>query len=281
MQTSVDLFTSPYKNFSEELYSDIRQEVYGEDIGQTSWLFADEFRRYFSLLGLTAESRVLDIASGSGGPALFMAKETGCSVTGIDVNEDGVANARKLAQKNGLDGKVTFVQADASGVLPFEASGFDAVVCIDSINHLKNREGLLREIYRVLKDRGRFLFTDALVMTGLLTSEEIAVRSSLGVFVLGPAGENRRQLQKAGFDRISEADVTENAVAVSQRWYEARRKRQADLLRLEAENNYRGIQRFLRMVHRLSAEGRMSRFLYTAEKPDTALPQMPIAAHFL
>jgi hypothetical protein len=78
-----------YELVADELYATIRRETFGEEIGQFSWLTADEYRRFFALLGIDARSDVLEVASGSGGPAIFMAQETGCRVTGLDIHQAG------------------------------------------------------------------------------------------------------------------------------------------------------------------------------------------------
>jgi hypothetical protein len=67
-----------YGTFADEIEAAVRSEAFGEEIGQNSWLTADEHRGFFQLLELRASSQVLDVASGSGGPALFMARTTGC-----------------------------------------------------------------------------------------------------------------------------------------------------------------------------------------------------------
>ena len=69
---------------------------------------ANEYRQFFRLLELTANDHVLDVGSGSGGPALFLAREVGCRVTGVDMNEVGIQNGQTLAQQGGLADKVHF-----------------------------------------------------------------------------------------------------------------------------------------------------------------------------
>src|SRR4249920_543012 len=194
MEHKVELFYDTYKNYADELYKEIREETYGEDIGQTSWLTADEYRGFFDILKLSPNHKVLEVASGSGGPAVFMVKETGCQLVGIDINENGIENAKHLASENGLDGKIEFSLADASEQLPFPDESFDIIVSIDSINHFRSRDKVFSEFKRILKKGGRLLFTDAVVITGILTNEEIAIRSSLGYFLFVPKGENERLL---------------------------------------------------------------------------------------
>jgi SAM-dependent methyltransferase len=266
MKAKAELFTVTYKNYDENVYKEIRKETYGEDFGQNSWLTADEYRDFISQLNLTSESIVLEIASGSGGPAIFMTNETGCKITGIEINEEGVNTARKLAAENMLDDRLQFIQGDGAHSLPFPDNSVDALVCIDSMNHLKDRANVLKEFYRVLKPGGRLLYTDPIVITGIVTNEEIALRSSIGFFLFVPADENERLISEAGFKNIQSRNVTENMATVSRKWRDAREKRKKELLKIEEENNFNGLQAFFNTVYLVSSENRLSRIMFRALK---------------
>ncbi len=266
MPKQVDLYHSTYGHFASGVLQEIRRETYGTDIGQNSWLTVDEFRQFFDMLAITRESNVLEVASGSGGPALFMAQMVGCQVTGVDINENGIANANNMATAQSLGVRVRFQLVDASQPLPFDDQSFHAIVCIDSINHLHNRSAVLGEWHRVLKSGGRVLFTDPIVLTGILSSDEIAIRSSIGYFLFVPFGENERLLKAAGFELLSSSDVTENEAMVSKRWHDARRDRREELLKIEDQPTFEGLQKFLDVVHRLSKEKRLSRIAFLARK---------------
>jgi hypothetical protein len=67
-----------YHTVSDNVRTAVRREVFGEDIGQASWLTVDEYRAFFAWLDLHADQHVLDVACGSGGPALFLARMVGC-----------------------------------------------------------------------------------------------------------------------------------------------------------------------------------------------------------
>ena len=79
----------------------IRGETFGQDIGQNSWLTVDEYDRFIAWLQLEPGQHVLEVASGSGGPALYLARHAGCRVTGIDCNESGIATATRAAFQSG------------------------------------------------------------------------------------------------------------------------------------------------------------------------------------
>lgn len=267
MSQSVDLYGTAYGNFATDAWAQVRRDTYGEDFGQSSWVTGQEYRRFFRLLGLTATSHVLDVGCGSGGPALFLAREIGCPVTGVDINEAGIRAGLALAREAGLQDKVHFRHADVCEPLPFPDQAFDALVCMDVMCHLPDRRRLFDEWRRLLQPGGRALYTDPVVVTGLVSKDEFATRSSTGYFEFGPPAVNERLLGEAGFELLMTEDVTDNEVEVSQRWYAARQQRMDELIRLEGADTFAGLQRFLATVHRLTRERRLSRFLYLGRKP--------------
>src|SRR5512145_2574901 len=129
----IDLFDSTYAHFTERVLEVVRRETYGRDIGQNSWLTADEYDRFLSWLAPDAAHHLLEVASGSGGPARYAA-ERGCRVTGIDANASGVATANAAIAGTELAARLDFAVADANEPLPFDDATFDAMQCIDSMN---------------------------------------------------------------------------------------------------------------------------------------------------
>jgi SAM-dependent methyltransferase len=267
---SVNLYDNVYADFASEAELAVRREAYGEDLGQSSWLTAEEWLRFADRLGVTADSEVLEVGSGSGGPAVHLAEARRCRVTGVDINEHGVRNARALAEARGVADRARFEVIDAGRPLPFGDATFDAVVSNDAMCHIANRVAVLREWRRVLRPGGRALFTDAMVVTGVVSHEELATRSSIGFYLFVPPGANEAMLGEAGFAVLAVEDATPNAEAVARRWHDARARHRGPLVAREGEANFAGLQRFLQCVHLLSAERRLSRFAYLAETPRTS-----------
>jgi SAM-dependent methyltransferase len=198
---------------------------------------------------------------------LFLAEVIGCKVTGLDINEFGINNSNALARQRGLDSLARFQIADASQPLPFEQNTFDAVISNDAMCHLPKRLEVLKEWHRVLKSDGQMLFTDALVITGLVSHEEIAKRSSIGYYYYVPVGVNEKMIEAAGLELIRSEDLTPSAATVSRRWHDARTRYREEIIRLEGESNFEGLQEFLWCVHTLTSERRLSRYMYLARKP--------------
>ena len=244
MSNRVDLYTSTYGNFTEQVLAEVRRETYGEDIGQNSWITAEEYDTFYSRLKLAPQRHVLEVASGSGGPALYLARKHGCRITGIDINDEGLNAARQAASA----AKITtadFQSADVNQRLPFDAETFDAILCIDSMNHFRDRLGVLREWHRVLKAGRRILFTDPVVLTGPVSNEELAARSNIGFFLFVPPEVAARLVKEAGFHLLRREDVTGNIELTSGRWHAAANGTVMTYCRSRARNALRGSSVFL------------------------------------
>ena len=262
----VDLYDGAYGNYEAEVYRQIREETYGQDLGQTSWVSSEESAEIMRMLDLAGNSNVLEIGCGSGRYALHAASKTGCQVIGIDLNEPGIERAKKLAAAQDLSERVSFEVCDASKPLRFADATFDSVFSNDVLCHIPGREVVLQEICRVLKPAGRMLFSDALIIGGVISQQEIASRSAIGYYLFSPPGENERLIEKAGFHLLNATDTTSNASQVAERWREAREKRAAALIAMEGMQNFEGLQMFLSSVETLNRERRLLRRVYLAQK---------------
>lgn len=266
MLEKVDLYNGAYGHYDEDLHRQIRVETYGEDLGQTSWVTADESAEIVRLLNLTSSSHALEIGSGSGRYALQVAATSGCRITGLDVNEAGIATANRLAKERAVEDRVQFVQCDASLPLPYGEAAFDGVFSNDVLCHVPGRESVFHELFRVLKPGRKLIFSDALIVGGVISHQEIAARSSIGYYLFSPPGENERLLQNAGFTVLEARDTTASASRIAGRWHRAREKRAEALSGIEGEDNFAGLQKFLQAVETLTKEKRLQRRLYVAEK---------------
>jgi len=263
----VDHYDANYENFGSKVFTKVRQEAFGEDIGQTGWLTVEEQDQFISWLDLGAGTRLLDIACGSGRPTMRIAREIACDVVGVDLHEDAVASARAHAKDTGLDKRAEFHHANCGARLDFNDQTFDAIMCIDAINHLPDRRAVLDDWYRLTKPGGVVLFTDPIVVTGSITNQEVAVRASIGHFLFVPPGLNQEMLCEAGFTIERVENHTENMAKNARGWLEARGRHENELVELEGKDAFEGQQTFFETAARLAEENRLSRFAYLARKP--------------
>jgi SAM-dependent methyltransferase len=82
------------------------------DIGQECVLTPDEILALARRAGITAGTSVLDIGSGTGGPACYLAQQLGCRILGVDISEVGHAQALARARDAALSHLVQFQHGD-------------------------------------------------------------------------------------------------------------------------------------------------------------------------
>src|SRR5215813_12454847 len=261
-----DFYTVKYTSFGSDVATDLRREVFGEDIGQQGWRTAAEQAEIAEFVGIGKASHVLDVCCGSGGPSLALVQRTGCRLTGIDREEAGIAHARAQASARGLSDRAIFSLADCAGVLPFEDSSFDVVLCIDAIPHVPNRFGTLRERARLLRNKGRVVFTDNAVVTGEVSKSELDLRTASGFRLLVPPGLNEQAIKAAGLTLLRCDDTSAAMAEIGARMCSARLRHATALQQEEGTDGFQKRQRVYAIVTELAKSHRLSRFLYVAEK---------------
>src|SRR5580698_3721401 len=163
------------------------------------------------LTGIAADMSVLDVGSGVGGPARFLAATYGCRVTGVDLSEPFVEAARYLTERTGQSRQVSF-QAASALALPFDDGHFDVVLLQHVAMNIADRAQLYREIRRVLKSGGRFATFDVVLNSGDPHYPVPWARTPATSFLL-TAEATREAIEPAGFRAQAWRDDTEAARA--------------------------------------------------------------------
>jgi SAM-dependent methyltransferase len=162
------------------------------------------------LVGITADMSVLDVGSGVGGLARFLAATYGCRVMGVDLSEPFVEAARYLAERTQSE-QVSFETASALD-LPFGDGHFDVVLLQHVAMSVADRPRLYREIRRVLKRGGRFAIFDVVSNGGEPHYPVPWARTPATCFLL-TAVATREAIEPAGFRTLAWQDDTEAAKA--------------------------------------------------------------------
>jgi ubiquinone/menaquinone biosynthesis C-methylase UbiE len=115
--------------------------------------------RLMAQAAFTSIDHMLDVCSGMGGPARYIAWKSGCRVTGLDLTASRVAGAIALTQAARMSDRVDFVQGNALE-MPFEDNSFTRVIGQEAFAHIPNKKQLISECARVLKPGGRMVFSD-------------------------------------------------------------------------------------------------------------------------
>jgi ubiquinone/menaquinone biosynthesis C-methylase UbiE len=163
---------------------------YPDDFYHISFLTLAELRRLATDLRLSPGMTFADLACGMGGPGLWLARETGANLIGIDLSEVGVLQATRRAEALGLSGTTRF----ATGA--FEQTGIptatvDAVMSVDALQYSPDKRGAFEEICRIMRPSGRLAFT----------AFEVDAERSAGLPVIGvdTVADYRPLLEHTGF----------------------------------------------------------------------------------
>lgn len=107
-----------------------------------------------SMLEIQENMNVIDIACGKGSTTMLLAEKYGCHVTGIDISEELIQEARYMAKKKGLTHKVEFLIGDAMN-LPFQNNCFDIAISQAMLVLVEDKIKTIQETYRVIKPGGK------------------------------------------------------------------------------------------------------------------------------
>jgi SAM-dependent methyltransferase len=177
--------------------------------------------------GIGAASRVLDVCAGLAGPARFIASRWGARVTGVDLNPDRAAGARRLTAAVGLADLVHVVRGDAQ-FLPFARESFTAVVSQEGLLHVPDKARALAECRRVLLPGGRIAFSDWIAMPRLGDGERRKLTEWMAAVTLQSLEGYRALLARAGFAVIEAEDLSGEWVGILKRRLEMYRALRTD-----------------------------------------------------
>jgi len=180
---------------------DIHIGLYEKDVEPITEASHRTVRHMADKLDLHQGQQVLDIGSGYGGAARYLAETFGCSVTALNLSEKENERARLLNAERGLADKITVVDGSFENI-PADDNQFDVVWSQDAILHSGNRDQVIAEVARVLKPGGLFVFTDPMQADDCPQGVLQPIFERIHLSSLGSPGFYRQQCANAGLQEI-------------------------------------------------------------------------------
>ena len=169
-----------------------------------------------NLLRVSETDHILDVGSGLGGPARYMAQRFGCRVSGIDLTAEFCDIARHLTALLGFTKCVSFEQGDALA-MPFGGAIFDGAYSMNVSMNVADKRALYREIHRVLKSGGWLGLSEVVQGPGGAPDYPTPwARTAASSFLATPT-ETRMNLEASGFAIEDLRETTETALAYAAR----------------------------------------------------------------
>lgn len=132
------------------------QERHAADFQRVAWGIGGPYEDEVHLLGEVKGKRLLEIGCGGGQHSILFAKQ-GARCVGIDLSDEQVKYARRLAEREGVDAE--FYQGDATDLSMFDAESFDAAHSAFALEYVDDIDACYREVFRILRPGGPFVFS--------------------------------------------------------------------------------------------------------------------------
>ena len=158
--------------------------------------------------GIRREHHVLDVCSGMGGPARWIAHRYGCRVTGLDFTESRVEAAMRLTRRVRLDHIVDFIHGDATA-MPLPDSRYDVLIGQESWLHIPDKAALIQQCARVVRTNGTIAFTDIVRRDQLTGGEEERLAAEMHAPAIAAVGRYEELLASNGCRVAIQDDLSE------------------------------------------------------------------------
>jgi ubiquinone/menaquinone biosynthesis C-methylase UbiE len=171
---------------------------YPDDFSHISFVRLRDLRELAQALRLSRGSGFSDVACGMGGPALWIARETGAQLSGVDFSRVAVAQAEKRAEALGLASSARF-SVGSFAETGLETGSMDAAMSVDALQYAPDKRAAVREFARIIRPGGRLAFF----------AFELHPERAHGLPVVGddPVDDYRPLLEENGF-RVLQYDET-------------------------------------------------------------------------
>jgi cyclopropane fatty-acyl-phospholipid synthase-like methyltransferase len=223
-------------------------------IDQWHYHGTDAIRAAAVALRLGPASRVLDVGSGIGGPARYLAHTTGCHVTALELQPELHEIGVDLTRRSGLDEKVTHLCGDAL-TYPLPPAEFDAAVSWLAILHVPDRPRLFARLAQALRAGGKCYVEDLSRRAPFAPRDLADLRDVVHGITVTTAADYAADLRSAGFVEVATTDLTSDWAPYAAERLRTWRQNRAAYASVHGEGAYLAHEKFYAVIAQLYDSG--------------------------
>jgi sarcosine/dimethylglycine N-methyltransferase len=202
-----------YDGPADEIY----RRLWGDNVHMGTWQEGDTLQdamarsneRMAQSGRIAPGTKVLDVGSGYGAAAIYLARTHDCHVVGLNLSERENDFARLRVSEEELEDRVEIRQGDFHD-LPFEDESFDVLWSQEALLHAVDKRKVLHECFRVVKPQGRFVLSDLLMRDHVAADERETLYARVGTPEMWDFGDYAEAIEAAGFEIDVAEDWTRN-----------------------------------------------------------------------
>jgi len=204
-------FEQQHEQYRHPAMRALEKRVLGCDFGGTSWTTRAQADQIPGTLGLGADSHLLEIGAGTGWPGVYLARQTGCRVTLLDLPVNSLKYALHRARDEQPRSACGAIAASAAA-LPLKDASFRVITHSDVLCCLPAKLAMLEECRRVARAGARMLFYVIAPATGL-AANEVAEACEAGPPFVGLEGDYPGMLSASGWSVVERTSLNADCLS--------------------------------------------------------------------
>ena len=224
---------------------------------------------FIEKLEINEKTKILDVGSGIGGPARYIANKTGAEITAIELQSDQNNLAKDLTKKCGLSNKVNHICGDILDY-DFKNQTFDAVVSWLTLYHIANHEILLKKLFDLLNPNGFFYTEDITSRINLSNADRKEIKKEIYGIHLPYFDKYISNLEQNGFKLIFSEDMSSSWTDFTKERIKKYNSEKERNIRVHGKEVYDSLNSFYNFVGQYFSNGKLGGIRVIAKKLSTS-----------
>ena len=275
MNDSINIKSMKLYNNVERIFNELREigkstssTLLVEDLTKFDQLHyhgTDAIDIFIEKLEINEKTKILDVGSGIGGPARYIANKTGAEITAIELQSDQNNLAKDLTKKCGLSNKVNHICGDILDY-DFKNQTFDAVVSWLTLYHIANHEILLKKLFDLLNPNGFFYTEDITRRINLSSADLKEIKKEIYGIHLPYFDNYISNLEQNGFKLIFSEDMSSSWTDFTKERIKKYNSEKERNIKVHGKEVYKSLNSFYNFVGQYFSNGKLGGIRVIAKK---------------